>query len=206
MKNPISVSKAIIFALLLIFTTRGSNAQYAPSVQSDFTLSIANDVQISDRCLEFDLFLLNKDVNSPFKLALAQAGILINPAIYNGGVVTASLVQDSSQLVDLQKPLNIIFLQPTNIIKLPARLIRTEAGKPNSERGSVISTRAPGTRICKIRLTNTVPFAKVSPDLTFSFDKIPYPTLVCAYIQNTNTPLTCNASNCFSKATNKPLK
>jgi len=187
-------------ALLLLFTAGNGFAQLLPASADEFRLSIENVKQPTDKTLEFDLYLLDTEPATPFELALIQIGILINPEIYNGGTLKASLVEDNSQLLDVQQPMNILFVQDANVIKLPSRTLKPVAkDAPAGQRGSIISTKAPGTRICKILLTNSVAYAKTPLKLSFNFARIPYPTSVSQYIKGVNTPLECNISNCVVK-------
>ena len=164
---------------------------------SNFNYTIANDIQVSDRILEFDLFLLDTDINSPFELAATQAGIIVNSGIYNGGTISVSIVSGFSQLNPSQQPASIIWVQATNAIKL------TPKSPPGAGSGTIISQTAPGTRVCRIRITNSVAFTiNSTANLTFNFTTAPYPTKVSQYILGINTPLTCDASNCFSNAAN----
>src|SRR5690606_32426037 len=57
-----------------------------------FQTTLQNVVQTSDHTLEFDLYLLNNDDVYPIELASYQAGITLNPDIYAGGILTASIV------------------------------------------------------------------------------------------------------------------
>ena len=195
----ILLSKTItLMFIMLIVLQAGAQRRFTPltpSGGSDFSYTIANDVQVSDKVMEFDLYLLDTDASQSFELASIQAGILVNSAIYNGGTVTASIVAGSSGLLAAQVPSSIAFA--SNCIKLGPRT------PPQSGNGTIISTSAPGTRICRLRLTNTVAFTPgASAGLTFSFTTSPYATKVSEYISATNTPITCSSANCTSNAVN----
>jgi len=191
-KTIVHLNKLITILLLMLIGFR-VNAQI-----SNFNYTIANDVQVSDRILEFDLYLLDTDTNEPFELAAIQAGIIVNSGIYNGGVITLSIVTGSSQLSNVsQQPTNVLWELATNVIKLTPR------SAPGAGSGSIISQSAPGTRICRLRITNTVAFTSTSTsNLTFSFTQPPYPTKVAQYTPEGNTVLTCNSTNTFSNAAN----
>jgi hypothetical protein len=207
MRDPIYKTIRTILLPLLFFSFYYTIAQIATSKVSDFNCIIINAVQPSVNVLEFDLYLLDKNPSEPFELASVQLGILVNPKIYAGGDVTASIIEGSSDLIIPQKPSSIVFTQISNSIKIAGKIIKPLASSdPHSVRGSLISTTYPGTRICRVRLTNTKAFDKYPADLTFNFTKTPYPTTITQYISGTNTPLICDKSNCFSKATNAPLK
>ena len=185
----------ILLALAPAFTL--VKAQTSPPT---FNFTIANDVQVSDRILEFDLYLVNtSNPAASFELGGIQAGILVNPAIYNGGTISVSIVPGSSQLNIFQAPSNVVWAQDQNTIKLTAK------APPGAGNGTIISTTAPGMKVCRLQITNTVPFGQSTADLTFNFTTIPYPTKVAAYIAGVNTLLTSDASNCFSNAANAAL-
>lgn len=208
MKNHVnSITKALCLMILVNIYCSSTIKSQTPSSASTFNLVISNE-RISDgKILEFDLYLISMDKTEPFELASIQAGIKINPEIYNGGTIIASLVEGSSQLLELQQPVSVMFVQNSDILKLAGRIIRPVTKEPlPSSRGSIISTSDPGTRICRIRLTSTADFAKASLNLAFCFDRNPYPTSVSKYISGINTPLLCDSKNCFSKTTNDPLK
>lgn len=175
-----------------MFTGLKVNAQI-----SDFNYTIADDVQVSDRIIEFDLYLLDTNTNEPFELAAIQAGIIVNSEIYNGGTISVSIVSGSSQLNASQQPASILWVQATNAIKL------TPKSPPGVGSGTIISQTAPGTRICRIRITNSIAFTiNSTANLTFNFTTSPYPTKVSQYISGSNNVLVCNSINTFSNANN----
>ncbi len=165
----------------------------------NYIFTINNDVQISDRILEFDLYILNTNSGTPFELGGIQAGILVNPAIYNGGNLSISIVPGTSDLNIFQAPTSVIWSQTQNTIKL------TPKAPPGTGNGTILSTTAPGSRVCRLRITNDVAFAQASADLTFNFSTVPYPTKVAEYIAGINTQLLSDASNCYSLASNPIL-
>ena len=201
MKKIYSKKSGCILLLLILVSVSRVNAasrQYAPLAASDFNLTINNDVQVSDRILEFDISLLNVNTLNSFELATVQAGILVNNAIYNGGVITVTMVPGSSQLVN--PPLSILFDQVTNAIKV------TPKSGPGAGTGTILSTIGSGTKVCRVRITNTNAFtASTRANLTFNFTTVPYPTKVAQYITGTNTQLACDATNCYSTAANVVL-
>ncbi|MCK9420964.1 MAG: hypothetical protein M0Q38_00005, partial [Bacteroidales bacterium] len=146
-------------------------------VPSGYQCSIRNDSLTSSTVYEFDIYLLNTDLVNVFEYDLFQAGILVNSSIVNGGAITASIVTSSSQLVASQQPASITFAAAQNCIKLgPGGIL------PHGS-ATIISTTSPGTRIARIRLTNTVAFGQFSPNFSFNFTSSPYNTVVTAYNQ-----------------------
>ncbi len=175
-----------ILTLIIIVTVRVSAQNYI--------FTIGNEVQVSDRSLTFDLYLLNTNISRPFELSGVQAGILVNPAIYNNGAITVTIVGGTSQLNTSMTPTNVIWSAGENTIKL------TPKAPPGAGGGTILSTSAPGTRVCRLQITNTAPFARARANLAFSFTTVPYPTKVAEYILGVNTQLISDASNCYSNA------
>ncbi|MBK7213181.1 MAG: hypothetical protein IPH88_07790 [Bacteroidales bacterium] len=172
----------------------------AGATPPEFLYTIANDVQTSPTTFEFDLLLLDNDATLPFELATVQAGVLMNPAVYNGGTVTASIVAGSSTLNASQQPSSVTYTQSANIIKLAAK------APPGTGNGSILSTNpAAPSRLCRIKMTNSVPWAQSQPNLTFCFTTTPYPTKISQYIAGINTPMSTNLSNCYSVCANNVL-
>jgi hypothetical protein len=164
-----------------------------------YTYTIRNDVQTSDRTFEFDIYILNTDKSVPIEIALAQAGILLNPSIINGGNITASFVEDASEMSPSQKPSSITF--QNNCIKIACKPI------PSPGNGTLVSTKGPGTRLCRVRLTNTVPFYEAKPDLTFNFTPSPYNTVIGKFRSESAgiDALPIDATRGFSCASNQTL-
>jgi hypothetical protein len=207
MKSHIIFTFKIFTILMVVLSSANCRAQDKSSVKPEFNYYIANDVQSSGNVIEFDLYLIDTNPASPLELASIQSGILVNPAIYNGGNITASIVAGSSELISPQQPKGITFSQNSNILKIAARMIKLdEKGNLADIHGTIISAVNPGTRVCRIKLTNSVSFANAPANLSFCFERSPYSTVVTEYNSGTNTRIICNASNCFSKATNSPLK
>ena len=164
-----------------------------------FVYTMVNDVQTSDRTLEFDLYIYHPDGSSVFELATTQAGITMNSAIYNGGSISIAIVPGTSQLLTAQQPATVNWVQSQNCLKLTPRT------PPGAGFGTTISTSSPGTRVCRLRITNSVAFAKAQANLTFSFSTVPYPTKVNQYIGGTNTGITCTTANTYSNCINPVL-
>ncbi len=197
-----------ILFIIVAFSLQATQRKYAPLLAngvSDYNFTIENDVQVSDKILEFDLYLYDSDPTSSFELASVQAGIKVDPLIYNGGTIVAEIVPNTSDLVALQQPNTLpttLWSQVSNVIKLTGR------SGPGMGSGTTLSTTKPGTRVCRLRLTNSVSFASSSQaNLLFNFTTSPYPTKVNQYIGVTNTPLTTSWTSdyCFSNAKNYPL-
>jgi len=150
--------------------------------------------------MEFDLLILDTEASTTFELGSIQAGIMVDPSIYNGGTISASIVPGTSMLNPSQQPSSILFSQSQNCIKLAPK------APPGIGNGTILSVDPfTPTRVCRIRIINTVPFAQAQPNLDFSFNSIPYPTKVSQYIGGLNTALITNTTNCFSQCANNLL-
>ena len=177
----------------------------APVGPADYNFTLRNDVQVSDRILEFDLYLQDLDATEPFEIATAQAGITVNTAgILNGGVITCAVVAGSTaEMVAGQRITTVLWVASQNVIKI------TPKTPPGWGGGTVISSTAPGTKFARIRITNTLAFtANSTANLAFCFTTVPYPTKIFRY-QNadeaspgTNTQMANDVTNTYSLLTN----
>ncbi len=165
----------------------------------DFLYTMANDVQTSDKTLEFDLYILDPSPATAFELASMQAGILVNSAIYNGGTLTVSILSGTSELNANQQPTSISFVQTQNCIKIAPK------SPPGAGNGTIIGTTGQGTRVCRLKITNTVAFPQVQANLAFNFTTSPYPTKVFQYVNGSNVSLACSSANTYSNCQNSVL-
>ncbi len=198
MKNRLTQLLKALPLLILMVVCLHVNAQQpnSPAASSDFSYTIANAVQTDNKTLEFDLYLLDTDAANSFELASVQAGVLVNSAIYNGGTLSVAIVAGTSDLSAAQQPSGPAFTQTQNCIKVAPK------SPPGAGNGTIIATTGQGSRICRLRLTNTVAFAMATANLTFNFTTSPYPTKVFQYISGVNTGITCSATNCTTTAIN----
>ncbi|HEX2922122.1 MAG TPA: hypothetical protein VHO50_13245, partial [Bacteroidales bacterium] len=190
----------IIPLMVLGLLVTNASAQNATAFQT----SIRNIVQVSDRILDFDLYLLNLDPVETMELATYQAGIILNPAIYTGGTLTASIVAGSSTLTNLsQVPTSITYTSSATIIKLATK------APPGAGSGSQVIRTGFGTRIITIRLTSTVAFpVNSTPDFAFAPSTATnpsYPTAVALYVGGVNTQLPVSMGTNAFVPDNPPL-
>ncbi|MDP2336713.1 MAG: hypothetical protein Q8N05_09725 [Bacteroidota bacterium] len=181
---------------LLLLAVAGLRAQ-TPA----YLCELRNDNQVDARTFEFDVYLLRTG-STPFELANIQFGIVINAGVRNGGTISVSLVAASSGLNAAQTPtpLKLTFDATKNCI------LMSPMANPGTGLGTIISDVGPGTRVGKFRLTNTVNFGAVQPNLTWSWSITPgYPTKVSAYVSNLATDITVQASHTISNLTNLML-
>jgi len=196
------LTKAIpLILLMLAFIGANAQRRYSPLVNTDVRMTLNNDVQVDSKTLEFDLYLLDTDGNNTFEMATCQAGIIVNSGIYAGGTISVAVVAGSSTLTNsAQVPNSIIWVQSVNCIKVTPR------SAPGAGNGSIIATAGLGTKICRLRITNTVNFTSSSTaNLAFSFLTNPYPTKCFGYIGGSNTQVSTTATNCYSSLTNVVL-
>jgi hypothetical protein len=190
--------------ILVILFPSQNEAQHSTGNGSSFKMTIMNDRQVSDKVYEFDIYLKASDPKVPFRLATMQAGILVNPVIVNGGVITATILPGTSELDADQQPKNIQFA--SGCIKMFTVFGKlAEHTTQHEVRGSLISSAGSGTKICRIRVTNSVAFGNAPANLAFNFEIKPYPTRVAEYINDINTQELCNALNCVVSTDNKPF-
>ncbi|MDR3705748.1 MAG: hypothetical protein P4L28_07585 [Paludibacteraceae bacterium] len=186
-----SVRKLVLISALIV-----SACLYAEAQSVSYT--IRNEVQTSDRTLEFDLFLLNTETSIPIQIAEFQAGIYVNPDIENGGTISASIVPGASDMKRSQQPTAITYA--SNCVKIATRMY---LGCGNA---TVISTSAPGTKLCRVRLTNSVAFASQKANLGFNFLARPYASRLFYYNSNcVSTQLVTDSTNCFNLTSNPVL-
>ena len=197
------IKATMLLLVMLAFFQGNAQKRMAPLASTDILFTIENDVQVSDRILEFDLYLKDPDVAQPFELSIVQAGILVNAAIINGGTITPTIVAGSSGMLAAQVPTAISFNTSGNkCVNIAAK------ANPGCGNGTIISQVGLGTRYCTVRITNSVAFAQAQANLTFNFVAIPN-TQTKVY-QNAGSPcssaqVTTNATNCISHATNPIL-
>ena len=185
----------LLWTMLLIHVSMSTQAQ-----NPTYLCELRNDVQVSSTVFEFDIYLLRTGA-IPFEYAAGQYGILINPLIKNGGVITASIVAGSSDpalVATSQNPTSINFLDVSNCIRIAGRV------PPGAGNGAIISNTIPGTKVCRVRLTNTVAYGQYSPNLTWTTTLI-YPTQINAYVGGVNTAIMVPASQTTNNLVNPVL-
>ncbi len=162
-----------IMLFLALFSYLGANAQ-APTYFCD----IRNEVFLSSKIFEFDIYL-TRTGSTPLELACFNTGIKLNTGFVNGGTITPSLVA-GSDLNTSQIPTNIAYSAASNCIelipKVPPRDYVTGATS-----GTVISNTT-GTKVCRIRLTNSANFGSDPVNYTWSINLMPYHTVVAAFV------------------------
>ncbi|MFH1121050.1 MAG: T9SS type A sorting domain-containing protein [Bacteroidota bacterium] len=161
----------------------------SPHNPENFLLSIQNIFQTADNVLQFDIYLLDTDMDEPMELATIQFGICFNTQILNGAAQTSgmtSIIPGSSELPEA--------MQPVSVNSSTGGLIRV-AGRaaPGSGNGFIVPASSPGVRIVSLRMVNQLPFTTgITPDLVFTPSTAitpSYATRVAIYLNGLNTQL-----------------
>jgi len=164
--------------LLLFLAATGLRAQ-----NPTYICELRNDHQVDSRTFDFDIYLLRTGTTT-FELLSFQFGININAKARNGGVYSVSLVAKSSQLNALQIPIadKFTFTSAKNSINITAML------GPGVGFGTIISNKGLGTKVGTIRITNSVDFSSVQPNLAWGW-----------LLSNVNVITRVNAYECIGK-------
>ena len=190
------LKKTRISLFLLVLATTGLRAQ-----NPTYLCELRNDIQVNANTYEFDLYLLRTG-STVFEYTSMQFGININSAVLNGGNLTVSLVGGTSELNSSQIPTAGKF----SFNSLSNCIIMTGMAPPGAGSGTIISNSGIGTRVGRIRLTNSVNFASDTPNLTWSFSILNgYITKVNAYVGGIATDITVQASHTTSNLSNATL-
>ncbi|HPS98376.1 MAG TPA: hypothetical protein PLY46_09470, partial [Bacteroidales bacterium] len=90
--------ESAVAAMLLMAMATGLKAQ-----NPGYLCELRNDIQVNARTFEFDIYLLRTGT-VPFEYSSMQFGININPGARNGGAISVSLVDLTSELNASQIP------------------------------------------------------------------------------------------------------
>jgi len=149
-----------LLSLTFLGTQNSAMAQIIPDTISkdNFLITITNDRQTSNNVYKFDIYAKDMDSVEVFEMAGFQFGAKVNSGIYNGGVVTATVEQNSSpQLTNsAQYPVSVSFKQEDDLIQIAATPTVWLGN------GSILETSGNGTYLCTVVLTNTLPFTSNS--------------------------------------------
>jgi hypothetical protein len=176
----------LLLTLVLSLCILGLFAPAAYSQTPTYTCTITNDSLVGSNIYEFDIYLLRTGT-TPMELGGAQFGFLFNDSIKNGGTLTASYVPGSvdTAIVNSGQTNSAFNATVAGCIKIAAKLPSGGPGK-----GAQISNVAPGTRVGRLRLTNSVALGTAVPNIKYSFSTTPYATKLSVYIAAINTDIT----------------
>jgi hypothetical protein len=164
-----------------------------------YQCELKNDTLLTSQVYEFDIYLKNISTVT-FELGNFQAGIILNPLIVNGGNMNVSVIPGSSELNTSQQPSGAMFSVSENCLKIAPK------SPPDFNDGSIIAETGSGTKICRIRLTNTLPFGMAKPNLSFCFAVFPYNTVVSAFDRSTHLNVNITTQgNHLTSGLNNPL-
>jgi len=197
--------KAVLLLLVMLafVQVNAQTKRYAPLTSSNFRYTIENDVQVTTKIMDFDLYVKNTydSPDSIFECSSVQAGVYILKAI-STGTITASYTA-SGLVPAMQGTCTYTSASPQGCIKLAAK-----AG-PGCGLGTIITRDEPGTLLYHVRVTSTTDFvANSKPNLNFSFTTSPYKTAIWQYYHysdgscpnNIQIALTTDASNAYNGA------
>ena len=200
MRTKFTLILKVFFSILFSSVCLGLQAQ-TQTVPS-FTFTIQNEVQTSDRTLEYDGYILSTDPSTVLEVCNTDFAVTFNTAMLNGGTITAALVSGSSQMSASQQP--TVKVLSTGGVTTVYAYSYSISGKGT---GTTISSTAPGTRFCRIKVTNTVPFASVTANLAHHLLGVPAETTLGYYdqIDGGEYDLDINSSTCYTSTVNPVL-
>ena len=160
------------FRFLIILTYLYSNVGQS---QPDYNMSLANGVKISESIIEFDVMI--KGIDSSFILTSYQCSFSFNREVANGGELTFTYIDGSSQLSNL----------PTFGIG-----INTYDGEPKLTFASMAGldqVTESDLVVGRFRVVNSFPFANVDPNIAWSFGGFVSTILTGDAFQNITKPI-----------------
>jgi hypothetical protein len=161
---------ALIVTFLVIPVTYSQTPTYS--------CTLANDAYTASNEYEFDVYLLRTGT-TVLQLGGLQIGLSYDTLALNGGTITTSWVAGT---VDTSVQLHNPAPYSPGTIKVASFLPR---GKGN---GKIISNVAPGLRIGRLRLTNTIPFTSRPLSVNWIFNI--YPSKISSYSATANSDIT----------------
>ena len=162
-----------------LFSVSGKPFSIYSSPNPTYKMTLTNDNFISPTEYQFDIYL-QRTGNKPFELSSAQIALTYDSLIVNGGSLTASFVPgsiDSSLVKSGQQNVNLNTITP-GVIKIEGQNSPGGAGT-----GAVISNIAPGIKIGRLKLVNSVPFINQPFNLNWFFNStLGYQTKISAFV------------------------
>lgn len=168
---------------LLLLLCLGSVSAYSQTPTYEYRL--INDIQVSDSIYEFDIYLLQTG-STTLEVANTQVGVNFNNSIRNGGTLTFSLNAGTSEFNSSQIPSSFSVDTANHILRIAPK------SNPGAGNGTIISSTGNGTRFGRFKVRNTVPFATVTPNLSWNFTSSggKYPSRLSAYVSGTAVDIT----------------
>ena len=192
---------SILMAFITIFLYE------AKAQNPDYLISIKNENLSAPNVLEFDVYIKSIG-NTSLEYASFQAGINVSSKFINGGTLTIDTVNGSSEFnVTKQTP---VINKPGSSWDATNNRIKIIAQQPpGAGNGKIISQSGDGNRIARFKITNTVNFDTLLPNLSFNFGAaITWTTKIYAYVNGVSTEITDQnkiVSNATSTVLQEPL-
>ncbi len=175
---------------VLAFTLFIFSCSFAQTQKPTAQIMIGNDTLLDARNYQFDVYISAKDANgvSTFNLKGFQGGFQENlKNVLNGGKPSISVVADGSSTTNREQTPNVALFKPSiakpNFIQLNPTALQTIGTKV--KKADDASTLNGWTKVCTIRITNSVAFAQDLMSVAFSKSKI-YPTVLLANYKKPN--------------------
>jgi len=179
------MKKSLNFIFLLslgFFCLLGATKTY--SQVPTYSCEIRNGSFAAANTFEFDIYLTQVG-STQFEMAAFNTGVLLNTGFVNGGTIVPSLIGGSEFLAS-QVPTQVAYDASFRCVKLaPQKPPRNYTTGITS--GTIISNTT-GTRVCRIRLTNSVNFGVDPLNYSWSMNAQPYHTVVAAFVPNSPSP------------------
>lgn len=181
MKTTNKTTKAILAAVCIFLAFNFSIAN-----ESRYKLSVENINNISDKALEFDIYLLNTgSEKEELRYSLGQYFLDFNTGIANGGNLTYTIVK--SDLPESMRPRKAV-------VKDNQLMLIVNTVNPDKANLPLISRNGKGTLIATMRLETSADKLSGSPDLKWSSAPDKLRTKIFVYEGNKNVEIT-NAEN-----------
>lgn len=140
---------------ILLSITFITLSTYSVKAQPDYEMSLTNGDMISDTEIEFDIVL--RAINTTFTLTSYQCSFSFNDAVRNGGELTFSFVEGSSNLSNLPA----FGIGVNTFDGDPKLTFASMAGEDLINESTVV--------VGRFKITNTVPFNNVDPNINWNF-------------------------------------
>jgi hypothetical protein len=138
-------------------------------------MSMANGVIINEKTVECDITI--NSVNTEFNLTSYQCSFSFNREVANGGELTITYIEGSSQLTNLP-----IWGIGVNTSDGEAKLtFASSAGSDQITDSTLV--------VGRFRVVNSVPFAHVDPNISWSFEGLASTILTGDAFQNITNPI-----------------
>ncbi|MEI8202575.1 MAG: hypothetical protein WCH34_06155, partial [Bacteroidota bacterium] len=196
------------YCLNALDTFYGDIVHFKTGIWPYFNLELRNDAQVSPTEYQFDIYVVHTGnyANPPnFELSLAQIGIFVNDSIRNGGTLVDSLIMGSTSEINLNQRQTQANMFMTN--STPNKCIKITGTSVSAGLGTIIS-KTSGTKLMRVRLINSVPFAMAQPNLSIvptNATGLNYPTKVYSFIGTSSTNISANGTFITSTLNNPTL-